>query len=151
MCQLRFALVAFVRSHTPALNPICSRSAPNTGAGFARGRGRFFRRKRMPSLFETRVRATNLYVMTLLAVIIFVGSVGWAGPGSSPMQVSQRGRDFQPNQISIQRGDTLRIVNDDADLLHHAYVSSEKFNFDSNDIEPGGKVDIKFPVAGDFN
>jgi plastocyanin len=86
--------------------------------------------------------------MTLLAVLGFVGSVGWA---ASPVQVSQRGRDFQPNQISIKRNDTVRIVNDDADLLHHAYVSSDKFNFDSSDIEPGGKVDIKFPVVGDFN
>lgn len=103
----------------------------------------------MPSLFETRMRTANLYVMSLLAVLGFVGSMSWAA--SSPTQVSQRGRDFQPNQISIKRNDTVRIVNDDADLLHHAYVSSDKFNFDSSDIEPGGKVDIKFPVAGDFN
>ena len=105
----------------------------------------------MPSLFEPRARTTNFYIITLLAVLSFVGSVGWAGSASAPVQVSQCGRDFQPNQISIQRGNTVQIVNDDADLLHHAYVSSDKFNFDSNDIEPGGKVDIKFPVAGDFN
>jgi plastocyanin len=89
--------------------------------------------------------------MILLTLLSFVGGGAVAAAGSAIYQVSQRGRDFQPNQISIKRGETIRIVNDDADLLHHAYVSSEKFNFDSNDIEPGGKVDIKFPVAGDFN
>jgi plastocyanin len=104
----------------------------------------------MPSLFMPLARTANLYVMILLALLSFVGGVSLAA-SSAPYQVSQRGRDFQPNQISIKRGETVRIVNDDADLLHHAYVSSDKFNFDSNDIEPGGKVDVKFPVAGDFN
>lgn len=105
----------------------------------------------MPTLFQPRVKSINYYVVTLLAMLAFVGGAGLAASNSPAKQVSQRGRDFQPNQISIQRGETVRIVNDDADLLHHAYVSSDKFSFDSSDIEPGGKVDIKFPVAGDFN
>ncbi len=50
----------------------------------------------------------------------------------------------------IKRGDVVEIVNDDADLLHHAYVESDQFNFDSGDQQPGSKVDIKFTVAGDF-
>lgn len=104
----------------------------------------------MPSPSEPRARTVKIYVMILLGLFSFVGSMSFAAP-NSPTQVSQRGRDFQPNQISIRRNDVVRIVNDDADLLHHAYVSSDKFNFDSSDIEPGGKVDIKFPVAGDFN
>ena len=37
-----------------------------------------------------------------------------------------------------------------ADLLHHAYVDSPQFKFDSADLEPGSKVDITFPVAGTF-
>lgn len=104
----------------------------------------------MPSLFRPRATTATLCVIALLALLSFVGSVSWAA-SNAPTQVSQRGRDFQPNQISIKKGDTVRIVNDDADLLHHAYVSSDKFNFDSSDIAPGGKVDVKFPIAGDFN
>src|SRR5690348_12600906 len=100
----------------------------------------------MSFLFEPRARSINFYVISLLAILAFVGSVSWAASNSPAKLVSQRGRDFQPNQISIKRNETVRIVNDDADLLHHAYVSSDKFNFDSSDIEPGGKVDIKFPV-----
>src|SRR5689334_15655988 len=105
----------------------------------------------MPSFFDPRMKSVKFYVMALLAVLTFVGGISWAASNSPATQVSQRGRDFQPNQISIQRGEMVRIINDDADLLHHAYISSEKFSFDSSDIEPGGKVDIKFPVAGDFN
>lgn len=104
----------------------------------------------MRSFILPQAKAINLYVITLLALSAFAGGVGWAAD-PSPRLVSQRGREFLPNQISIKRNDTLRIVNDDADLLHHAYVDSDKFKFDSSDIEPGGKVDIKFPVSGDFN
>ena len=93
----------------------------------------------------------NLYVVVLLALLGFVGGVSWAAANTSPYQVSQRGRDFQPNKIVVKRGETVRIVNDDADLLHHAYIKSGRFNFDSNDMAPGSKVDIKFSVPGEFN
>ena len=39
---------------------------------------------------------------------------------------------------------------DDADLLHHAYIDSDTFSFDSGDQEPGSKTDIVFTVPGDF-
>jgi plastocyanin len=64
--------------------------------------------------------------------------------------VSQKGRMFLPGTLIINRGDTVRIVNDDGDLLHHAYVESDTFNFDSGDQEPGSKTDITFPEAGTF-
>jgi len=66
-------------------------------------------------------------------------------------QVSQRGREFRPELLNIKRGDIVGIVNDDGDLSHHAYVSSERFKFDSGDQEPGGRADIAFTVAGTFN
>ena len=53
--------------------------------------------------------------------------------------------------MTIRRGETVQIVNDDADLLHHAYVDSERFTFDSGDQEPGSKTDVTFPVAGTFS
>ncbi len=64
--------------------------------------------------------------------------------------VSQKGRMFLPGSLVINRGDTIRIVNDDGDLLHHAYIESDTFNFDSGDQEPGSKTDITFPEAGTF-
>jgi plastocyanin len=83
------------------------------------------------------------------AVIVGLGTlVGLALPQYS---ISQKGREFHPGQIAIKRGETIQIVNDDGDLLHHAYVDSPKFSFDSGDQEPGSKTDITFPVAGDFD
>jgi plastocyanin len=68
-----------------------------------------------------------------------------------PQTISQKGREFHPGQISIKRGDTIQIVNDDADLIHHAYIDSKTFAFDSGDQEPGSTTNVTFPVAGDFN
>jgi len=65
--------------------------------------------------------------------------------------ISQKGREFHPGEISIKRGEVLQIVNDDVDLLHHAYIDSPRFSFDSGDQQPGSRTDITFPVAGDFD
>jgi plastocyanin len=64
--------------------------------------------------------------------------------------ISQKGREFHPDDITVKRGDTIQIVNDDADLLHHAYIDSPKFSFDSGDQKPGSITPITFAVAGDF-
>jgi plastocyanin len=64
--------------------------------------------------------------------------------------VSQKGRMFHPGEISINRGAAIVIVNDDADLLHHAYIDSNAFKFDSGDQEPGSKSKITFSPAGTF-
>ncbi len=64
-------------------------------------------------------------VLAAAALVIAAGTlVGLALP---PYAISQKGRQFHPGEISIKRGETLQIVNDDGDLLHHAYVNSPKF------------------------
>jgi plastocyanin len=65
--------------------------------------------------------------------------------------VSQKGREFHPNVLTIRRGESIRIINDDGDLSHHAYVKTREFSFDSGDQLPGSKTDVVFPVAGTFN
>lgn len=74
-----------------------------------------------------------------------------AGSAQADFSISQKGREFHPAEIAIKRGDTIKIVNDDADLLHHAYIDSPKFSFDSGDQKPGSVTPIAFNVAGDFD
>jgi plastocyanin len=74
----------------------------------------------------------------------------WIVLAAPQTSVSQKGREFHPGEISISRGDTIRIVNDDGDLLHHAYVDSAAFSFDSGDQKPGSVTPVTFPVTGDF-
>jgi plastocyanin len=84
---------------------------------------------------------------------VFVGMVGFAsvdGFSQTSNVVSQKRREFTPGSVTVARGEAVLIVNDDADLRHHAYIESSKFNYDSGDQEPGSKIIITIPVAGTF-
>ncbi len=94
---------------------------------------------------------TRHWVAVALAAALIVGLGTLVGLALPQYSISQKGREFHPGDIAIKRGETIEIVNDDGDLLHHAYVDSPKFSFDSGDQEPGSKTDITFPVAGDFD
>lgn len=87
-------------------------------------------------------------VLAGAAIIVAAGTL--VGLALSPYTISQKGRQFHPGEISIKRGETLEIVNDDGDLLHHAYIDSPKLSFDSGDQQPGSRTDITFPAPGDF-
>lgn len=71
--------------------------------------------------------------------------------GAQTYRVSQKGRAFQPGSLVIRRGEVVEIINDDGDLLHHAYVDSPTFTFDSGDQEPGGRTQIAFTAPGSFS
>jgi plastocyanin len=84
-------------------------------------------------------------------VAVLVTSFGTlAGLAAAQYSVSQKGRAFTPLDVTLKRGDAVIIINDDADLRHHAYIDSDKFSFDSGDQEPGSKTSIVFPAAGTF-
>jgi plastocyanin len=85
----------------------------------------------------------------IIAAMI-AGMLAGAALGANPYSVSQKDRDFWPREISIKRGDALRFINDDGELLHHAYLSSDSFSFDSGDQQPGSKFEVVFPVPGDY-
>ena len=87
---------------------------------------------------------------TQITVAITAGLLAGADLGASPYTISQKDRDFRPREIIIKRGETLRFVNDDGELLHHAYLSSETFEFDTGDQQPGSQFDVVFSVAGDY-
>ena len=93
----------------------------------------------LPRRSDTRV---------LLAVV--GGLITGGALAAGPYQISQKNREFQPGHITIKRGEALRFVNDDGDLLHHAYLTSPTFEFDSNDQKPGTSFTVVFPVAGSF-
>jgi len=67
-----------------------------------------------------------------------------------PVIVSQKGREFLPKELTVNKGDTVRFVNDDGQLLHHAYIKSDSFSFDSGDQQPGSSTDVVMTTSGDF-
>jgi plastocyanin len=65
--------------------------------------------------------------------------------------VTQKGRMFEPSAVEISAGATIRFVNDDAPLLHHAYLEAIAFAFDIGEQEAGESSEIVFPVPGVFD
>jgi len=84
----------------------------------------------------------------LAGAVVCVGAI--TGLAQSAHVISQKGREFRPNEVAIKRGERVQIVNDDGDLRHHAYIDSDKMRFDSGDQEPGSRTEIAFPMRGDF-
>jgi plastocyanin len=86
----------------------------------------------------------------LLTISLVAGLLTGAALGAAPHLISQKGREFQPKEVSIKRGEALQFINDDGDLLHHTYLKSDLFNFDSGDQSPGSKFEVTFTVSGQF-
>jgi plastocyanin len=100
-----------------------------------------------------RKELASLRVATAALSGGLVATIGFAASATliQPQYVvSQKGREFNPRQIAIRRGETVQIVNDDLDLRHHVYIESDRFRFDSGDQEPGTKSNVTIPVAGTF-
>ncbi|WP_237482845.1 hypothetical protein [Lichenibacterium dinghuense] len=89
--------------------------------------------------------------LPVLAVLLTLTTGASLAATGIKFVVSQRGRAFLPGALTIHRGDTVEVVNDDGDLMHHAYIDDPDFSFDSGDQEPGAKADIVFTKAGTFN
>ncbi|TXM64813.1 plastocyanin [Methylobacterium sp. WL120] len=96
-------------------------------------------------VFRSPFAATATALVAGLLAVVFVGRLEASGH-----LVSQKGRAFQPNSLVITRGDTITIVNDDSDLLHHIYIESDAFNFDSGDQVPGSRTPVTFEKNGTF-
>ena len=97
------------------------------------------------------IARARIPVAVLLAAATLIGFGTLVGLALPQYVVSQKGREFSPSEVTIKRGEAVQIVNDDADLLHHAYIDSNKFSYDSGDLGPGSKTSIAFPVAGSFD
>src|SRR4051812_31346198 len=87
----------------------------------------------------------TFYAALFAAMLPSLVGVGLASVSSKEYVVSQIGQAFNPAQLTIKRGETVQILNDDGDLLHHVYLESSDFNFDSGDQGPGAKTAITFP------
>ena len=91
------------------------------------------------------------FVPPTIYICAFAAGAVTAAVAATQIAISQKGREFAPTEITISRGETIQILNDDADLLHHAYVESSRFSFDSGDQQPGSRTKITFTETGDFN
>jgi plastocyanin len=87
---------------------------------------------------------------TLLAVSCAVALLGFDAWAADSLVISQKKRTFNPGEISIHKGDTLHIENDDQ-FTHQVYVDSPSFKFESPESDPGNTIDLKFTTSGTFD
>ena len=99
-------------------------------------------------LFPHRVWR-DVAIPCLAALAVMAGGIAVLGAAHT-VDVSQRDRMFQPGVLVLDRGDLVEMVNDDAPLLHHAYVATPEFSFDSGEQLPGTRTEIRFTVPGTF-
>ena len=74
----------------------------------------------------------------------------WYALAAEQIVISQKGKTFSPGKISIRAGDTVLFDNDDR-VLHHVYIESPEFNFDSGEQPPGRRVPVTFTRQGLFD
>lgn len=79
-------------------------------------------------------------------LVVLAASAAFA---AGPIVISQKGKTFRPGSIDISAGDLVLIDNDDR-VLHHVYVDSPDFQFDSGEQPPGRRVSIRFTERGTF-
>lgn len=99
----------------------------------------------VPLRWRSAMPAAIALALGLVCGLILVGDLEASG-----LLVSQKGRAFQPGNIALSRGETVMFVNDDSDLLHHVFVESDTFSFDSGDQEPGSRTPVTFTERGTF-
>jgi len=105
----------------------------------------------MPMSIAMRLlRDPTLYAAIFAALLPFLLAGSWASATSKEYVVSQLGLVFTPAELTIKLGETVQILNDDRDLLHHVYLESDQFKFDSGDQRPGSRTNITFPIVGTF-
>jgi plastocyanin len=107
------------------------------------------RRTLSPRIESPRAESLRVAVTVFLAMTV-TGGFALNVFAASREAVSQQERIFHPNRLEITRGDTVGVLNDDGELLHHAYVATDDFNFDSGEQQPGSTTDIRFTKAGTF-
>jgi plastocyanin len=62
--------------------------------------------------------------------------------------VTQKGRTFSPETLTIRKGDTITFVNDD-NVPHNAMSTSPGNEFNIGGQRPGEQTPVTFTQAGD--
>jgi plastocyanin len=81
-----------------------------------------------------------------LALVVLVGLS--AGALAANLTITQKGRVFSSEEVTIKKGGTLTFLNDDS--VPHNILSTSKGNeFNLGSQPPGASTDVTFKEAGD--
>ena len=81
-----------------------------------------------------------------LSIVVLAGLT--AGALAANLTITQKGRLFSSESVTIKKGDTVTFVNDDT--VPHNIVSTSKGNeFNLGSQPPGASTDVTFKEVGD--
>ena len=98
---------------------------------------------------KTRTRSVRLSA-SWLAIVPFLTLGTPIMLSADTINVSQRDRQFAPATLTIPRGTTVHIMNDD-NVTHHVFVDQPNMHFDSGEQPIGTTVDLRFDQTGTFD
>ncbi len=86
--------------------------------------------------------------MRLIALIpvVFLGLS--AGALAANLTISQKGRAFSSETVTLKKGGTLTFMNDDS-IPHNIMSTSTGNEFNLGSQPPGASTDVTFKEAGD--
>jgi plastocyanin len=87
--------------------------------------------------------------LTVLAMTLFALLPMSLVSGAETPTVSQRNREFSPSRLSLNRGQTIRVINDDR-VTHHVFLTAPGLSFDSGEQPVGSAVELRFDNSGDY-
>lgn len=64
--------------------------------------------------------------------------------------ISQKKRTYAPGAVTITKGNSIKIINDDI-FLHHVYIDEDNMEFDSGSQKKGTIVEIAFKERGIYD
>jgi plastocyanin len=83
---------------------------------------------------------------SIISAVLIGLSVG--GALAANLTITQKGRMFSSESVSIKKGGMLTFLNDDS--VPHNILSTSKGNeFDLGSLPPGASTDVTFKEAGD--
>ena len=85
---------------------------------------------------------------TLVAMTVLV-AVSAASLAADTPTVSQRGRKFTPDTLTVTPGTSVKIANDDR-VSHHVFIDQPEMKFDSGEQSVGNEVTLRFDREGHF-
>jgi plastocyanin len=85
-------------------------------------------------------------VLIMLALMLVPTA---ASAADAAHTIVQKDRHFHPDEVTVNRGESLTFTNDD-DFIHQIYVKSPDFSFDSAERYPGQFITETFTRQGTF-
>jgi plastocyanin len=97
--------------------------------------------------FRAAVAAISTRALVIIGTAALCLGMATVAVALDSHTISQKGRTFNPKEITVAPGETLNIPNDD-NYIHQIFVHAPNFKFDSAEMPPGDKIAVQFPAAG---